>query len=119
MIAFSVVVLPAPFRPSSVTSSPGCTSKSTPCKMCDSPYHAWRSRTARSGSGMRGPHVRLADHRAAGHRRVIAFREDLAARQDRDRVRQVFDDAEIVLDHEDRAVLGNTLDQHRDALDVF
>ena len=30
MIAFSVVVLPAPLRPSSVTTSPGRTSKSTP-----------------------------------------------------------------------------------------
>src|SRR3989442_12024782 len=111
MIAFSVVVLPAPFRPSSVTSSPGCTSKSTPWRMCDSPYHACRSRTARSGSGMGGAHVGLDDGRVPRHRRVIAFREDLAARQDRDRVRQILDDAQVVLDHEDRTVLGDALDQ--------
>ena len=49
MIDLSVVVLPAPLRPSSVTISPGRTSKSTPCRTCDSPYHACRSRTCRSG----------------------------------------------------------------------
>ena len=37
MIALSVVLLPAPLRPSSVTSSPRLTTKSIPCKMWDSP----------------------------------------------------------------------------------
>ena len=46
MIDFSVVVLPTPLRPSSVTTSPGRTSKVTPCRMCDSPYQACRSFTA-------------------------------------------------------------------------
>ena len=45
MIDFSVVVLPAPLRPSSVTTSPWCTSNDTPCRMCDSPYQACRSLT--------------------------------------------------------------------------
>ena len=40
MIAFSVVVLPAPLRPSKVTTSPSRTSRSTPCRMCDSLYQA-------------------------------------------------------------------------------
>ena len=40
MMAFSVVLLPAPLRPSSVTTSPGRTSKATPRRMCDSPYQA-------------------------------------------------------------------------------
>ena len=43
MIDFSVVVLPAPLRPSSVTTSPGSTSKLTPCSTWDSPYQACRS----------------------------------------------------------------------------
>lgn len=37
MIDFIVVVLPAPLRPSSVTSSPERTDSSTPCRMWDSP----------------------------------------------------------------------------------
>ena len=46
MIDLSVVVLPAPLRPSSVTTSPVATSKSMPCRMCDSPYQAFSSRRA-------------------------------------------------------------------------
>src|SRR3712207_3653342 len=50
MIDFSVVVLPAPLRPSSVTTSPGATSKVMPCSTWDSPYQASRPRTERSGA---------------------------------------------------------------------
>ena len=42
MTDFSVVVLPAPLRPSSVTTSPAFTLKLMPCRMCDSPYQACR-----------------------------------------------------------------------------
>jgi len=42
MIDFIVVVLPAPLRPSKVTTSPSRTSKSTPCRMWLSPYQAFR-----------------------------------------------------------------------------
>src|SRR3989442_1315146 len=59
MIDLSVVVLPAPLRPRSVTMSPGRISKSTPWRMWDSPYQAWRSRTSSSGSGMARAHVGL------------------------------------------------------------
>ena len=45
MTDFRVVVLPAPLRPSSVTSSPRPISKPTPCRMCDSPYQACRPAT--------------------------------------------------------------------------
>ena len=37
MIERSVVVLPAPFRPMSVTTSPDPTEIETPCRMCASP----------------------------------------------------------------------------------
>ena len=40
MIDFSVVVLPAPLRPSSVTTSPAFTLKLMPWRMWDSPYQA-------------------------------------------------------------------------------
>ena len=42
MMDFIVVVLPAPLRPSSVTTSPSRTSKSTPCRIWLSPYQAFR-----------------------------------------------------------------------------
>ena len=60
MIDFSVVVLPAPLRPSSVTTSPAATSNATPCRMCDSPYHACRPRTASSGAVAAGDAVSAA-----------------------------------------------------------
>ena len=45
IIDLRVVVLPAPLRPSKVTTSPRRTSKSTPCRMWDSPYQASRPET--------------------------------------------------------------------------
>src|SRR5512134_4128347 len=85
MIDFMVVVLPAPLRPSRVTTSPGSTSRSTPCRMCDSPYQAWRSRTRNSGSGIGSggmggrPHVGFDHRRIVGHHLVVALGQDLAA----------------------------------------
>src|SRR5688572_31679539 len=114
MMALSVVVLPAPLRPSSVTTSPACTSKLTPCRMWDSPYHACRSRTDSSASGNAGAHVRLDDVRIAGHRGVVALGEDLPAGKDRDRVGQLLDHAQVVLHHEHGPVHGDALDQRRD-----
>src|SRR5205085_1041669 len=121
MIDFSVVVFPAPLRPSSVTVSPARTSKSTPYSTCDSPYHACRSRTTkRAGSrasprplspasAARGdldtrPHVRFDDLWIARDRRVVAFGEDLAAREHGDGRAEILDDAEVVLDHQHGAV---------------
>src|SRR5205807_278463 len=59
MIDLSVVVLPAPLRPKSVTTSPLATLNAAPWRICDSPYHALRSRTDSSEapgapSGMAG-----------------------------------------------------------------
>ena len=51
---FSVVVLPAPLRPSSVTTSPACTLKLMPCRMWDSPYQACRFCTDSTGSPAAG-----------------------------------------------------------------
>src|SRR5215831_8940831 len=108
----SVVVLPAPLRPSSVTTSPVRTSKLTPCRTCDSPYHAWRSRTASSGagSGMTCTHVRLDHLGIARHAPVLALGQHFAARQHGDRVRQRLHHAEVVLDHEHRAIGRHALD---------
>src|SRR5664280_1924009 len=87
MIDFSVVVLPAPLRPSRVTTSPSCTSKLAPCRMCDSPYQACRSLTASRAlraSSMPHSHVGFAHFRVVGDRFVVALGEHATAREHRD-----------------------------------
>src|SRR5689334_20432407 len=87
MMDLSVVVLPAPLRPSSVTTSPARTSNVTPWRMCDSPYQACNPLTVRIGaSGMPDPHVGLTHFRIVRDRLVIAFRKHAATRQHGDAV---------------------------------
>src|SRR5262245_53381133 len=135
MTDLSVVVLPAPLRPSSVTTSPERTSRSTPWRMCDSSYHAFRFRTVRSGvapalamvapatrataSGMARSHVGLDDVGVSRDLRVVALRQDLAAGEHGDDVGQVLDHAQVVLDHQHRAMNRHLLDQCCDALHVL
>src|SRR5262245_42692184 len=119
MIDFSVVVLPTPLRPRSVTTSPGWTSKVTPWRMCDSPYQACRSRTASSDSDTAASQVGLHDVRIARHALIVALGDDLAASQHRDGVGQVLHHAQVVLDHQDRAGGGGLLDERGDAADVL
>src|SRR5215831_7916897 len=120
MIDFSVVVLPAPLRPSSVTTSPARTSKVTPCSTCDSPYHACRFSIASSAaSGMTHSEIGLAHLGVRRHGGVVAFGEHAAAGEHRDAVAQVGDDGKIVLDHQHGAVGRHPLDQRRDAADVL
>src|ERR1700733_11650038 len=108
MIALSVVVLPTPLRPSKVTTSPGRTSKSTPCRTCDSPYQACRSFTVRSAaiSGMAGPQIGLAHGRIGRYRLVIALGQHPAAGEHGNVVAQIGNDAQIVLDHKHGAARG-------------
>src|SRR5512147_2287779 len=106
----SVVVLPAPLRPRSVTTSPDRISKSTPCRMCDSPYQACRPCTRSSGApalAMTRSQVGLDDLRVAGHALVVALGEDLAPLQDGDGVRKVRHHREVMLDHEHGPVRGD------------
>src|SRR5579883_3624461 len=132
MIDLSVVVLPAPLRPSSVTTSPARTSKATPCSTCDSPYQACRSSTASSASSglfsgmdrlvacfLAHSEIGLAHLRVRRHGRVVTLGEHAAAGEHRDAVAQVGDHAEVVLDHQHRAVGGDRLDQGGDAADVL
>src|ERR1700722_5211513 len=125
MIALSVVVLPTPLRPSSVTTSPACTSKVTPWSTWDSPYQAARLLPARSGrasgiddSGMAGPEIGFAHRRILRHRLVVALGQHVAAGQYGNAVAQIGDDAEIVLDHQHGALIGERFDQRADAGDV-
>src|SRR5438045_5544026 len=87
MIDFSVVVWPAPLRPRSVITSPSRTSKSMPCRMCDSPYHALSPRTS-SRLGMAGSEIGLDHARVLGYRVVVALGQDLATLQHGDAVRK-------------------------------
>src|SRR3954468_17679310 len=133
MIDFMVVVLPAPLRPSRVTTSPGKTSKPIPCRTWDSPYQALRSRTARSGAvaawgegataaallAMTHSDVSLDDAGVFRHGRVISLREDLPARQNRDPVGEPLHDRKVMLDHQDGAVGRDAADQLRGAVDVL
>src|SRR5512146_828068 len=109
MIDLSVVVLPAPLRPSSVTTSLSRTSNVTPCRMCDSPYHACRSLIASNGvctSSMPDPHVGLAHFGIGRHRVVVAFRQYAPTCKHGDVVEGYGDHREIVLDHQHCAVGG-------------
>src|SRR5262245_21431090 len=123
MIDFRVVVLPAPLRPSSVTTSPARTSKLAPCSTWDSPYHACSPSTASNGaaaglsmacSEVGFPHVRI-----GGNGFVIAFRQHAAAREYGDAMGEVGHDAEIVLDHQHRAICCDRFDERADAVDVL
>src|ERR1700685_3108554 len=102
LIGLSVVVLPTPFGPTKVTTSPGRTSKSTPCRTCDSPYQACRSFTQSNAafSGMAGPQISLAHGRIGRDRLVIALREHPAAGEHGDTVAQIGNAAPLVLNHE-------------------
>src|SRR6185436_19359072 len=124
MIDFSVVVLPAPLRPSSVATSPECTSKLTPCRMWDSPYQACRFFTVSAGAAaadsfMAGSHIGLAYFLISRNAGVIALRQHTPAREHRNAVGNSGNDAEVVLDHQDRAVGRYPLDERTDPLDVL
>src|SRR5438270_10811461 len=125
MIARRVVVLPAPLRPSKVTTSPSPTANLIPCNMCDSPYQACNSSTPSSccpvtaASGMSGPQIRSHDLGVLRDSVVIALCEDTAAGQHRDDVGEIGHYRQIMLDHQDRAVGCHLADQHRDQSDVF
>src|SRR5437588_2734199 len=137
MIDFSVEVLPAPLRPSKVTTSPAFTLKLMPWRMCDSPYQASRFCTdstcplavdgaafvalasAMFRSGMTRPQIGFLDALVLGEVGVIALSQHLAARQHGDDVGEVGDDVQIMLDHQDGVFRGDALDQARDLVDVL
>src|SRR4029453_15807481 len=130
---FSVVVLPAPLRPSSVTTSPSFTLKLMPCRMCDSPYQACKSLTDNTcaplacaaglaavfTSGMTCSQIGFLDARILGQFGIITFSEHLSARQHGNDVGEVGDHAQIMFDHQDSVFRGDALDQRCDLVDVL
>src|SRR5262249_8708195 len=123
MTDFSVVVLPAPLRPSSVTTSPANTSNVAPWSTCDSPYQACSPSTASKGApfglSMTNSEICLAYERVGGNRLVIAFRQHPTRGDPGARVQKVGARAEIVFAHQHRALGGDRLDECADTLDVF
>src|SRR5690606_24575520 len=118
MIPNKVDVLPAPLRPKRVTTSPVFTSKSMPCSTWLSPYHPCNPATRSSGPlfpvlVITRSDIGLDHFGRFGHRLIIALGQNLATCEDRDPVRQVSNDRQIVLDHKDCAVLRHTPDQIR------
>src|SRR5271166_4394513 len=111
MIAFSVVVLPAPLRPSNVTTSPAKTSKFAPCRMCDSPYQACSPSTASKGApvglSMAYPEIGFTHARIVRNALIVALSKHTTSREHGNAVRQVGHDAQIVLDHQDGARRGD------------
>src|SRR6516162_5242647 len=97
MIDFSVVVLPAPLRPSNVTTSPSRTSKSTPCRMWLSPYQALRRFT----SSMRRSQIGGDNLGVGRDRGVVALGQDAPPRQHGDDVAQTLHHGQVVLHHQD------------------
>src|SRR5580700_10040273 len=123
---FSVLVLPAPLRPSSVTTSPGLTWKLMPCRMWDSPYQASRFCTDRMGfpeadgatvasaiftSTMACPQIGFLHALVFGEIDISALRQHVTARQHGDDIGQVGDDGQIMFDHQDGVFRGDTFDQ--------
>src|SRR5260370_38490542 len=93
MIDFSVVVLPAPLRPSSVTTSPEKTSKLAPWSTWDSPYQACSPSTASKGAtvglSIANSEIGLAHGRIGRNRLIIALGQHAAARKDGTPLREI------------------------------
>src|SRR5260370_28324429 len=92
--------------------------------MWDSPYQACNPSMANRGeapeaSFMAGPHVGFAHLRVRRHGRVVALGENPAAREHRDRMGEIGDHAEVMLDHQYGAVGGDRFDQRGNAIDVL
>ena len=93
MIDLSVVVLPAPLRPSSVTTSPARTSKVDAVQDVRLAVPGLQVRRPRAAAcrarSMADPQIGFAHLRVVRHGRVVALGEHAAAREHRDAVGQV------------------------------
>src|SRR6267143_3293881 len=101
----SRVDLPAPFAPTSATSSPPATSRSIPNRTGPAPNPAVRPRTSRRGSGLEPFRVALTevglDHTlVAKHDLGLSLRQDTAAIEDDRAAADADDDAHHVLDQQ-------------------
>src|SRR5690606_35728658 len=109
----SVVVLPAPLRPSSTVVSPAGTSNVTPCKMWNRPMCAPKSRTS-SMLDMLCPQIRGLNLTVGDDFPRRPLGQKLAVLQHRNAVRDVEHDVHLVLDQQD-----GQLGRAPDAFDDF
>src|SRR4029079_3223051 len=102
------------------------------CRMWDSAYQASRFCTPSTGaaalavgasaiftSGMTGSQIGFLDALVLGQLGVIPLRQHLPARQHRDDVGEIGDDAQIMLAHEDGVFRRDALDQRLDLVDIL
>src|SRR5438477_12795594 len=116
----SSVVLPAPFRPTSVTSSPSPTCSETSRSAWASPYRDESPSTSRTGLGMRLPQVRGHDRGGLPNHGLAALRDHSALLQDDHLVGELGDHSPVVLDEHDgptRVRLSNKVDRATDVID--
>src|SRR5947209_2372130 len=97
----SSVVLPAPFRPTSVTISPSPTCNDTSRSAWASPYRAERPWSSSAALGMRLPQIGGDDRGVLANDRVAPLRDHAALLQDDHLIRELGDDAHVVLDEHD------------------
>src|SRR5581483_3833986 len=110
----SVVVLPAPLRPSSTVMAPEGTVKSTPCRMWYCPMWVCTPSRVSSASAMAGlragrrcrgdAEVGLLHHCRADHRSRLAVGHQPAVVQHDDAVGEAAHDVHLVLDEQDGLV---------------
>src|SRR3984957_3313521 len=100
MIAFSMVLLPAPLLPTSATTSPGSTSRLTSSTARTGPYETRTPETSSKGIVAR-PQVGVDDVRVLSDFGRRALCDFLAVVQDKDLFAYVHHKPHIVLDEED------------------
>src|SRR5438105_12489317 len=103
----SVVVFPAPLRPTSVMSCPSVTSNATSRSACAWPYQAERPLTSSIGL----PQIRGDDRRVVPHGLVWPVSDHPTLLQDDDALRELGNDAHVVLDQKHRATRTHVPDE--------
>src|SRR6202795_5235890 len=105
MMVRIVVVLPAPFRPSSTVTASSRTRRDTPCRMWCWPISVWTSSTSSRAAGMRRASVvRRLDGGIGAHRLRRPVGDEPAVLEHGDRVRQRHHHVDLVLDEQDGLV---------------
>src|SRR5690348_5283937 len=109
--AFNSVLLPAPFGPMTATISPRPTASETSRMTGTAPYPAVTPSARRVGSGRATTAGSLSNKVSVDHLPLAAQARHGAAadepplRHDEDRVAQLLDEVQLVLDHDDRQAL--------------
>src|SRR5262245_29141202 len=115
MIALSVVVLPAPLRPSMQSTSPAATDSERSRSTCTSPYHASMALTWSIRSG---PQIGALHGRIGADLGGRALGQDGAVAQHGDASCELHHHVHIVLDQQHGGLAGDRPDQVAEAGDL-